>query len=135
MYNFLFYAHSGWRWIVLVVILIVTLKMVIGWVANQNWSDLDTLLVRVTNYVLGIQILLGIVLYIMVLAQGRPNLGSFTGSHVVPALLSLGGAGFALARSRKAPESRQKFIFASIGMLVTILLIYGALATVGGIFA
>lgn len=134
MYNFLLQAHSGWRWIVLVVIVIVTLKVVVGWLASQNWSNLDTLLVRIANYTLAIQILLGIVLYIMFLSQGRPNVGSFTGSHVIPALLALGSAGFALARSRKAQGSRKKFMFASIGMLITIVLIYGALATVGGPF-
>ncbi len=135
MYNFIFQAHSGWRWIVLLIVVITTLKVLIGWLASQNWSRLDSNLIRLSNIALAIQVLLGIILYVLFLSQGRDNVVAFTGSHVVPALLSLGGVGFALARSRKVQGAKNKFKFASIGMLIAIILIYGALATVGGIFA
>ena len=134
MYTFLFEAHSGWRWIVLLVIVITTLKVLIGWLAGQKWASLDTNLVRLANLALSIQVVLGIILYIMFLFQGRPNVGAFTGGHVLPAILSLGGTGFALARSRKANGSKNKFMFATIGMVITIVLIYGAVASVGGPF-
>jgi hypothetical protein len=135
MYFFLFQAHSGWRWIALLVILIATLKVVIGWAAGQKWQNLDTTLLRAANIALSIQVVLGIILYIIFLVQDQGPVGRLTGGHVVPALLSLGGVGFAVARSRKATDSRQKFMMASIGMIITVILIYGALATVGGIFA
>ena len=135
MYFILLQAHSGWRWIALLVIIVTTLKVLIGWVAGQKWQKIDANLVRLANIVLSIQVVLGIILYILFLFQGRSNVGAFTGGHVLPALLSLGGVGFALARARKAPGSKQKFMFASIGMIITIVLIYGALVTVGGLFA
>lgn len=134
-YNFMLQAHSGWRWLVLLIIIIATVKFVIGWLAGQRWSSLDTNLIRAANWIISIQVLLGIILYILVLFQGRPNIVSFTFSHVVPAILALGAVGFGLARSRKATGNRAKFMFASIGLILTIVLVYGALVTVGGIFA
>ncbi len=134
-YNFMLQAHSGWRWLVLLIVVIAIIKFVIGWLAAQKWTNLDTNLMRITNWVVTIQVVLGILLYILILFQGRPNIVSFTLSHALPALLALGGVGFALARSRKASGDRQKFMFASIGLIAAMVLIYGALVTVGGIFA
>lgn len=132
-YTFILQAHSGWRWLVLLVLVVVTLKMVVGWLAKQTWADLDTTLMRVANWVVTIQVVLGVILYILVLFQGRPNLVAFTLSHALPAILALGGIGFAQARSRKAPTP-QKFMFASIGLILTLVLVYGALRAVGGVF-
>jgi len=132
--SILFQAHSGWRWLVLLVIVITTLKVLLGWLAGQKWTGFDTNLLRLTNVVLSIQVVLGIVLYVFYLWQGRPDGVGFGFAHALPALLSLGGVGFASARSRKAEGSRRKFMLASIGMLFTVLMIYGALARVGGPF-
>lgn len=83
--------------------------------------------------------LLGIFLYVMLLTQGGgitgKSIGSISGGHLVPALLSLAGIGFALGRSRRAQNSRDKFKFASIGLIIADVLVFGALTTVGGIFA
>lgn len=138
-YFFLFQAHSGWRWVVLLFLVVTTIKVVVGWVANQNWSNLDSRLVSLTNIVVSIQVLLGVSLYVMFLTQGGgvtgKSIGSISGGHLVPALLSLAGTGFAVGRSRRAQTSRDKFKFASIGLIIADILVFGALATVGGIFA
>lgn len=134
-YNFMLQAHSGWRWLVLLIIVIATLKFVIGWLAGQKWSGLDANLMRAANWIITIQVLLGLILYVLVLFQGRSDIVSFTFSHVVPAFLALGAVGFGQARSRKAAGDRAKFMFASIGLILAIVFVYGALVTVGGIFA
>ena len=134
-YFILSQAHSGWRWIVLLVVVIATLKVLLGWLGGQKWTKLDTNLVRLSNFALTIQVVLGIILYILYIVQGRVDAVGFGLAHALPALLALGGVGFAAARSRKAKAARQKFKFASIGLLITLVLIYGALARVGGLFA
>lgn len=134
-YSILFQTHSGWRWIVLLVVVIATLKVVLGWLAGQQWTKLDTNLVRLSNFALTIQVVVGIILYILYIAQGRVDAVGFGLAHALPALLALGAVGFATARARKAKAARQKFMFASIGMIITVLMIYGALARVGGPFA
>ncbi|HRV95333.1 MAG TPA: hypothetical protein P5526_24460 [Anaerolineae bacterium] len=138
-YFFLFQAHSGWRWVALLFLVVTTIKVVIGWAANQNWSNLDSRLVSFTNIAVSIQVLLGIFLYVMFLTQGAGitgrSIGAISGGHLVPALLAVAGTGFAVGRSRRAQNSRDKFKFASIGLIIADLMVYGALATVGGIFA
>ena len=134
-YTILREAHSGWRWLVLVAVLLTTVKVIIGWGLSHNWAKLDTNLIRITNFALSIQVLLGIILYILFLFQGRADVGAFTGAHVIPAFLALAGVGFASARSRKVKKSQKKFMFASLGMIFTVLMIYGALVRVGGLFA
>ena len=134
MYGIILPAHSGWRWIVLILLVVTTVKVLLGWLGNQNWKKMDAQLVWLTNLAVSIQVLLGIILYILFLFQGRPDVGRFTGEHVFPAFLSLAGTGFALGRSRKASGSKQKFMFASIGMIITVVLIYVALLRVGGPF-
>jgi hypothetical protein len=125
-------AHSGWRWVVLLLIIIVVIKALIGWLAKQNWSNLDSTLVRLSRYALYIQVVLGVILYIV--AQKWAAGFGFVGSHIIPALLAVGAVEFGAARSRKVEGSQKKFMFAFIGFVIAIVLVYGALATVGGIF-
>ncbi len=141
MYTFLFQAHSGWRWLVLVIIIITTLRMIMGLITNGRWGALDGTLLRLSNITLGVQIILGLLLFAMYFTLGVPNfpvtqasVGAIGGGHLVPAILSIGGVGFASARTRKVSGNRSKFLYGTIGMIITIVLIYGAAASVGGLF-
>ncbi|MCB0190528.1 MAG: hypothetical protein KDJ65_01145 [Anaerolineae bacterium] len=137
-YFFLFQAHSGWRWIALLLLVITTVKVAIGLVAGQKWTSLDQKLVTFTNIAVSIQVLLGIFLYVLLLTQGGGitgrSVGSITTAHMIPALLAIGAIGFASARSKKASTDRQKFMMATIGMVIAVLMVVGALMSVGGIF-
>jgi hypothetical protein len=136
MYDFLVMAHSGWRWVALVALVFTTIRVLVGWLGKQNFTDLDANIIRVTRIIVAIQIGLGIIVYISALfSLGWPYVGAFTGGHVVPALLGYAGVEFAAARSKKVQGSSNKFKFASIGFVIAIILIYGALARVGGPFA
>lgn len=131
MTYFLLMAHSGWRWIVLLLILIVIIKSLIGWLGKQKWSNLDTQLVNFSRYAVYLQLLLGILLYVF-LQKWNAGFG-FVGSHVITALLAVGGIEFGAARAKKS-EGAKKFMFAFIGFVIALILVYGALATVGGLF-
>ena len=137
MYNFLLMAHSGWRWLVVLFVVVAAIKMLVGWLGKQKWTDLDMTLIRVTHIVMAIQVALGVILYIFFLIQGGRGreIGSFTGAHVVPALLAYGGVLFAAVRARKSTSWPDKFKFAAIGLIAAIILIFGALMAVGGFFA
>jgi len=137
MYTFLFMAHSGWRWIVLILLVITAIKVLVGWLGKQNWSNLDMSLVRFTHLAVAIQVLLGIILYISALFGDRADLasGRFIGEHIIPALLTYGAVLFAMIRSRRLTDSNQKFQAASIGLVAAIILVSVALVTVDGFFA
>ena len=131
MINFLLQAHSGWRWIVLILIFFTTFKVLIGWLGKQKWRKLDDNLVRLSRIALYVQVVLGVLLYIVL--QQWNNM-RFTGEHVLIALLAVGGVEFAAARAKKL-RGRKMFIFASIGFVIALVLIYVALQAVGGVFA
>jgi len=124
-------AHSGWRWIVLALIIITAVKALIGWLGQQKWQTLDTNLLFYSRIAMYIQVLLGIVLY--VLRQEWAAGMAILGGHVIPAILAVGGVEFGAARARKS-TGQKKFMFAFIGFIIALILLYGALATVGGMF-
>ena len=62
MGNFLLQFHSGWRYIVIVVLVVAIAKLLIGWLTNGKWSKLDQGLGAATPLIVDIQMLLGLVL-------------------------------------------------------------------------
>ena len=132
MANLILQAHSGWRYIVLLIIVIVIIKALIGWLGKQKWSSLDSNLMLASRVSLYIQVVLGVLTYI-VRQEWLVGFG-FVGSHVIPAILAVGAVEFGAARAKKS-SGNKKFMFAFIGFVIAIILIYGALATRGGLFA
>jgi hypothetical protein len=132
MADIILQAHSGWRWIVVTLVVIVSIKALVSWLAKQKWTDLDSNLVLYSRIAIYIQVVLGIALY-TILQKWHVGV-AFVGLHVIPALLAVGGIEFGAARAKKSSGSK-KFMFAFIGFVIALVLIYGALATVGGIFA
>lgn len=126
---FLLQAHSGWRWIVLALIIITIIKALIGWLGKQQWTALDARLVHFSRIAVYIQVVLGVLLYLF--AQKWSEGMGFLGGHVIPALLAVGGLEFGAGRAKKS-EGTKKFMFAFIGFVIALILLFGALATVGG---
>jgi len=125
MAQFLLMAHSGWRWIVLALIIITTFKMLFSWVTKQDWTRLDTNLLLFSRVALYIQVVLGVILYVVL--QRWTNM-RFTGEHVVVALLAVGGVEFGAARAKKL-RGLEMFKFAFIGFFIALVLI---LVAIGG---
>ncbi len=119
MEYFLLQAHSGWRWIVLILIVITAVKMLIGWLGKQSWTNLDAQLLLFSRIAAYIQVVLGVILYLLL--QQWTNM-RFTGEHVVIALLAVGGLEFGAGRARKA-SGTNKFKFGFIGFLIALILV------------
>jgi hypothetical protein len=125
MENFLLQAHSGWRWIVLLLIVVTFIKALIGWLGKQKWSSLDSRLLLFSRIAVYIQVVLGVILY--VLFQGWTNM-RFTGEHVIVALLAVGGVEFGAARAKKASEDAAMFKFTVIGFAIALILVFLVIA-------
>jgi uncharacterized membrane protein YhaH (DUF805 family) len=123
---FLLQAHSGWRWVVLLLIVIVTVKALMGWQGKQKWTRLDSNLLLYSRIAVYIQVVLGVILYILL--QRWTNM-RFTGEHVLTAILAVGGLEFGAARARKARGDANKFRFAFIGFVIALILV---LIAIGG---
>lgn len=123
--DFALQAHSGWRWLVLALIVITTVKALIGWLGGQKWSKLDANLLRFSRIAAYIQVVLGIILYAFL--QKWSNL-QFTGEHVIVALLAVGGLEFGSARAKKS-DGKKKFQFVFIGFVIALVLIFVAIGS------
>ena len=124
MAHYILQIHSIWRWIVLLFIIIVAIKMLAGWLGKQKWTGLDANLLRYTRYGVYLQVLLGLTLFILL--QKWTNM-RFVSEHVVVALLAVGGVEFGSARAKKVAGAANKFKFAFIGFIIALLLIFTAI--------
>jgi len=65
MYEILKSAHSGWRYIVFVLLLIAVIKALTGWLGNKTYTEGDRKLNIFTLISAHIQLLIGLVLYFL----------------------------------------------------------------------
>ena len=123
--DFLLQAHSGWRWVVLILVIIVTAKALFGWLTKQDWSRLDTNLLLYARIAVYIQVVLGVILYIMV--QGWTHM-RFTGEHVIVALLAVGAIEFGAGRAKRKKKAIDIYKFVFIGFVIALILIFVAIS-------
>jgi hypothetical protein len=129
----LFHAHSGWRYIVILIGAIALIKALSGWLGKGRWSSLDDKLARFTPIVVDIQVLLGIVLWIV---QQRWMGGDRVASweHPFIGLVALVIGHITTARVRRAETDQAKFRTMAIGFLVAALLVAVSVAQITEVF-
>jgi len=121
-YTILMEAHSGWRMLLLLVLIVALVKYLIRWLGNGKWSNFDTMLNRVTPIFIDIQWLLGLIVWI---ANSWWSAGDRVRAweHPITGTIVLVVAHIFSARARKATNDKVKFRTAFIGYLVTGVLI------------
>ncbi|MEZ4661595.1 MAG: hypothetical protein R2911_28930 [Caldilineaceae bacterium] len=133
MSTFLFQAHSGWRYIVLALLIIAIIKFLIGWLTKANWGALDQRLGMATPIAIDIQVLLGLVLWISAPAAWFHNRGTVNvWEHLVTMILALGAAHAFWSRVKKSNSSADKFRNGAIGFIVAGLLVAIGVARITG---
>jgi len=115
-------AHSGWRMLVILVVLLALIKFLVGWLGNQRWKKLDQIIGAATPIVIDIQWLLGTILWIM---QQRWTPGStlISWEHPVTMTLALIVGHVTWSRAKRSTSDVAKFRIAFVGFLITVLLI------------
>ena len=133
MTYFLMMAHSGWRWIVLALMVVALLDMLLGWFSKRHWNyTVDSGLLIATRISLYIQVALGVVLWILL---GYWNNMRFTAEHAIILLLAVGAVEFGAAKAKRAEDPTSKYKFGAIGLIVALVLVFVGLRIVGGPFA
>lgn len=124
-------AHSGWRYLVLLVLGLAILKLLIGLLGRQQWGRFDQLLGVATPIMIDIQWLLGIILWII---EQRWMGGSALVSweHPTTMTLALVAAHVGWSRAKRSTNDRAKFQAAFIGFLVTGVLLAVGVARITG---
>lgn len=138
MYDFIVMAHSGWRYVVLLVLAVAIIKYLIGWLANGKWASFDATLNRFTPIVVDVQWLLGIIIWIIGWSAGEwwVNAGRFVAwEHPFMMTLALVAGHVTAVYVRRAADDRRRFMIGALGYLITGLLIAaGVILVVGGLF-
>jgi Na+-transporting NADH:ubiquinone oxidoreductase subunit NqrE len=131
MEEILFSAHSGWRYIVILVTLIAIVKMLIGWLGRSKWRALDQRLGMFTPIVFDIQLLLGLLLWIV---QGRwsGDEALVSWEHPITMILAVAAAHITWRQVKKSSSDEVRFRIGAIGFIITgILIALGVMRVVG----
>ena len=131
--NFLFQAHSGWRYIVILVLVLALVKLLIGLLGKQRWSRLDQQLGVATPIVITVQWLLGIVLWALAPAAWFLNRGSVNfWEHATTMTLAVAASHIGWSRAKRASSDAGKFRAAFWGFLIAGLLVAVGVARITG---
>lgn len=122
MGNFLIMAHSGWRYVVLLALIVGLIKYAIGFFGNGKWSSFDSTLARITPIVIDIQVVLGILVYIM-FGMWQSSVPGIAYWHPLVMILAVVAAHYFFMAAKTATADKTKFQQAFLGSLVTLLLV------------
>ena len=131
MYTGLLHAHSGLRWIVLVLLLWALFKAIAGWTGQKEYQKSDRLSALFALIFTHIQLLIGIGLYFMSPKvrfesgmMGDSVLRFFTVEHSLMMIIAIAliTFGFSTAKRMEAAISKHKRVAITYGIGLLIML-------------
>lgn len=133
MYIFLTMAHSGWRYLALLALVVAVVKYLMGWLGNGGWGKLDRQIGLITGIVIDIQLLLGLILWAVGAGMGIVGANiTRTVEHPVWMLIAIVVMHVGQARIKKADDG-DKAKTAAITFIVTGLLVAVGVARITGV--
>lgn len=127
------HAHSGLRWIVLLLLLVATVKALSGWLGKKQYTKSDNLIAVMLLGFTHLQALLGLVLYIMMgwgsafsnmgVAMKDPDTRFWSIEHLVAMLLVVVFITVGRVRSKKASSDVLKHKRGAILYLLALLIV------------
>lgn len=136
MYTGFLHAHSGLRWLVLILIVVSILLAFAGWIKKREWTKTDQKSSLFLMIFMDIQFLVGIVLYLFLspmtkaafndfgAAMGNPTIRFYAVEHILMMFIALVLVHIGRAKTKKdiAPwkKHRAAAIFYSISLLVIL---------------
>lgn len=138
LYKFIFYFHSGFRYVVFLLIVIAIVSAFAGWFGKKTYSNGNRKFNLFTMIALHTQILLGLVLYFLspfVKFGGGvmkdPTLRYWTVEHISMMLIAMVLVTIGHSKSKKAilPESKHKAIAIFYTLAFVIIVVAIALMT------
>lgn len=120
--NILFMAHSGLRWLVLLVAVLAIVKFLTGWLQRGQYKGLDRGLMAAFSGLIDLQSLLGVVLLVW---SGLTGVG-FPFFRIAHGLIMVAAAVVAhLSRRWKHADDGTRFrndLFLIVGSLILVLI-------------
>lgn len=120
--NFIFEAHTGWRYLVLIGLIVAVVWYFIAWLRKSPFSGFSALMNRWLPIIIDVQWLLGLILWI---TQQRWAVPDVLRAWEHPVIMTLGvvAAHITSSRTRKAATPEAAHRTAAIGYLITLLII------------
>lgn len=120
--------HSLWRWIVVLIALVALVKLALGWSRGQPPTPLDRRLVLLFTISLDIQVVLGLVLFILQAANGvLPAAGV---EHTITMVIASIFAHATLLWRARTDNTALRNNF--LAVLISLFVIVAGVAVVGG---
>ncbi|MFT6866538.1 MAG: hypothetical protein ACJA08_001369 [Cyclobacteriaceae bacterium] len=133
-YSALLHAHSGFRWLVLLVLAIVLIKSLIGLFGGGEYSRFDKIMATSFVGFMDLQLLIGLILYFIspIVKEARSvGMGNMMADstlrfwgmeHLLIMILAVAAAHIGSVITKKAEDNIVKFRFQSIFFGVALLL-------------
>ena len=138
-YSLLRLFHAYWRWVVVILAVIVLVRALAGVMAQRRWGRSDDRAIRLFSSALDLQVLLGLILYFFFSpfwtatrqAFGetmRNPVARFYGvEHGVMALIVAAVAHIGFVRAKRAQNDRAKYGLVATTMVVAFVLLLWAI--------
>lgn len=121
-------AHSGWRYVVFLLLVIAVVKALSGWLGNKSYTEGDRKLNVFTLISAHIQLLIGLVLYFSegwykLSSAGAPAVRYFKMEHITMMVVAIILITIGNAKSKKVTEAVAKHRLISIFFGMALILI------------
>lgn len=137
------HAHSGIRWIVLILVVFAVVNALMKWKGNKSYTEKDRKLGFFSMLSMHIQFLIGLVLYFIspkIMMSGAamkdPIARFFTVEHVLMMLIAIALITIGNSKAKKAVEDsikfKKTFWFYLIGLLLMLVSIPWPFMKYGG---
>ncbi len=131
MYNGLLHAHSGLRWVALLLLLITVAKALSGWLGNKPFTPVDRKWAMFALISVHTQLLIGIALlfvspnvnFDMSVSMENPVLRFFTMEHNLVMLIAIVLITIGNAKSKRANTDKAKHKTIALFFLIGLVLI------------
>ncbi len=139
MYTGLLHAHSGFRWLVLIVLVVAIVLSVYGWTKRAEWTKSGKTTSLILMILMDIQFLIGLVLYVFLspmtkaafndfgAAMKNATLRFYVVEHILMMVIALALVHIGRSRTKKDivgwKKHRAAVIFYTISLLVILMAI------------
>jgi len=119
MYQIFLHAHSGLRWLVLVIVIVLVIKSAIGFFAGGKYQKLDNILSASFVGLMHLQLLLGLIIYFFLspittqfsFNMKDPVVRFWSVEHLALMLIAIIAAQVGRTISKKSDDASVKFRF------------------------
>ena len=133
MYNGMLHAHSGFRWLVIIFLVVAIIKSFAGWFGKKEYSKSDNLIALILLSVTHLQLIFGVIMYFvspniksLAEAMGNSNWRFWTVEHGFTMLIAIILITLGRVLSKKAATSELKFKKGAIFYTIAFVLILWA---------